>query len=108
MGSAQLRRPDEQAKTETASSNPVHNFFTRTSPAIEVQFFIHGPRDRVEAFLRAYNDSSEIGHLYNILRDYRDILQRVKVDGQSYPTPQGAMDAVCRKLNISPLNYRLQ
>jgi len=105
MASAQLRRPEEQAKTETATSNPVHSFYTpRSQAAVEVQFFVHGPRERVEQFLRAYNDSHEPGHLANLLRDYQDIFQRFKVGGRDFRDPRAVLTEVCRQLGIDPRN----
>jgi hypothetical protein len=104
MAGAQLRRPDE--RTEIASSNPVQTFFTQNSQTtVEVQFFVQGPRNRVESFLRAYNDSHEPGHLSNLLRDYQDIFQRFKVGNQTFTDPRELFSAVCSKLGVNPLLF---
>ncbi len=102
MASAQLRPPEEQAKAETATSNPIHTFYLPNSrSAVEVQFFVNGPRERVEQFLRAYNDSHEPGHLFNLLRDYSDIFVRFKVDGREFSDRRDAFGEVCRQLGVN-------
>ncbi|MFH0885298.1 MAG: hypothetical protein V1861_06320 [Candidatus Micrarchaeota archaeon] len=106
MVSTQLRRPEEQSKTEIATSNPVQTFYTPNSQsAVEVQFFVQGPRQRVEAFLRAYNDSHEPGYLSNLLRDYQDIFQRFKVGTQTFTDPREVFREVCRQLGVDPLVF---
>jgi hypothetical protein len=105
MASAQLRRPEEQAKTEMASSNPIQTFFVQGSQnAVEVQFFLQGPRERVEQFLRAYHASHEPAHLSNLLRDYQDIFVRFKVGNREYADPREVLGEVCRQLGINPRN----
>lgn len=102
-----MRRPEERAKTETATSNPVQRFYTESGQtAVEVQFFVHGPRERVEQFLRAYNDSHEPGHLVNLLRNFRDIIQYCKVDGQEFRGQTEILREVARRLGLPPLSLQ--
>ena len=103
MASSQLRRPEEQAKTELATSNPIQTFYTPNSQSpVEVQFFVQGPRQRVEAFLRDYHSSHDPGHLKALLRDYQDIFQRFKVGNRDYTDSRQVFTEVCRQLGVNP------
>ncbi len=75
MAAAQMRKPEEQAKTQIASSQPQETFYSGNR-SVTVRFDITGPEDAVRYFLNAVVHTRNLESLQFFVEHYGPRLEK--------------------------------